>query len=262
MKKNEHIWGQHTLIINRIKKMKIADLTLFLQLLKKDLKISYTYFNDNNKKEAENLDWKRWPLKAELTNIQISPALPDRPLLVKSESILNLPKGFVTKVYMRFPLSLKIATIYKNKAEDLIEIPTVKLSNTWFGTFKEGEKCFSISSGIRTEIEPDTTRPFMAICPITLKNRADEPLEIDRICIRSDYLSLFKAGSQLWTDEVTITYKGKNEISQTHFSGKQPPKTGKCIKITQPRTTLKKSIYASSFSTIKDLAGAGLFSSR
>lgn len=264
---NKNIWGQFPLEVNKLMKIKIADLTLYLMLLKKDIKIAYVYTNDKTssyiiKKTNEPLDWKRWPLKGELTNIKISPALPDRPLLVKSESALNLPVNFESLVYIRFPVSIKITTIYKNKSEDLIELPTVKLSNTWFGSFKEGEVCYSLSSGIRTEIEPDSKRPFMAICPFTLKNKADEHLEIDRICLRSDYLSLFQDETQLWTDELAITYKGKHEISQVLFSGKKPVSAGKCIMVTEPRTVLKKSLNASSFSTIKDLAGAGLFSAK
>ena len=124
-------WGQHTLLINRIKKTKIADLSLYLILLKNDLKIAYTYASNitkgnSLKKAEENLDWNRWPIKENISSVQISPALPDRPLLVKPESTLNLPKNFETKVYARFPVSIKISVVYGNKTDDLTEVPSVK----------------------------------------------------------------------------------------------------------------------------------------
>ena len=263
----KNIWSQHDLTAYEIKKIKIGDLTLFFHLLKDEIKIAHLYSEDDKNISSKNdsqqdLEWKRWPINREVITIQIDPALPDRPLLVKPESTFYLSGHFESNVYIRFPVSLKISLVHEKEMVELMNILPVKLSNTWFGTFKEGEICYSISSGFRTEITPDIKRPFMTICRLKLKNDADEDLTIDKICLRSDHLSLFTHESQLWTDEVTIIYTHKNQESEVVHSGKAPAHLKEATLTAKPGIIEEKSFYARSFSTIKDLAGAGLFSGK
>ena len=85
---------------------------------------------------------------------------------------------------------------------------------------------------------------------------------MDKICLRTDYISLYIHQKQIWTDEITINYSGKNEVSQVIFGGRQIPGLDGAKILTKPKEVLRKSLYASSFSTIKDLYGSGLFASK
>ncbi|KAA3620047.1 MAG: DUF432 domain-containing protein [Calditrichaeota bacterium] len=265
-RQKELYWDRYQLKLNEIRKIEIADLKLYFQLLKNEIKVGSTYSKGNkvhdNISLPENLEWRRWPLRKEISTIQLDPVLPDRPILVSPESSFSLLENFESRHYVRFPVSVKIAMVYDKKTVDLFEIPTIKLSNTWFGTFNEGEACYGISSGIRTEIEPDTTRPYMAICPLLLKNKTEESLFVGKICVRSDYLSLFLHESQLWTNEMGISYVGKNEISQVQVSARGPANAPGATLITKARSAVKKTLSARSFVSIKDFYGAGLFTSR
>ncbi|KAA3617701.1 MAG: DUF432 domain-containing protein [Calditrichaeota bacterium] len=261
-KQNQPIWDKYPLSGIKIKKITIADLVLYIQLLKNEIKIAAYYTTDKKNPDnniEENLDWKRWPISKEITAVQIDPVFPDLSILVKPESSFNLAINSESNVFVRFPISIKISAISEKETYQLMEIPSVKLSNTWFGTFTEGEKCYSISSGFRTEIETDDSRQFMVICPIKLKNKSKEDLLVDKICLRTEYISLFMDQTQLWTDDISITYFGKNEISLVNFTSKKPHILPEASLLTKPRSVTKKSISARSFSSIKDLAGPNVF---
>ncbi|KAA3616600.1 MAG: DUF432 domain-containing protein [Calditrichaeota bacterium] len=263
-KHDEKLWGQHTIPYHKIQKFKLADLNLSLYLSEDEIKLAHHYSSSGaqattRQDSGENVIWKRWPVSGEVSHIQFDPVLPDRPLLVKPESSLYLWVNFKSKFFVRIPIALKISMIIGNKSTELLDIPIIKLSNTWFGTFQKGEVCYSISSGFGADIEPDKSRPFLAICPLRLKNDSRESLLVDKICMRSEHFSLFQSDSQLWTDELTIIYKGKNETSQISVSGKPPKRISGATLVSKPQKILKKSLYAPSFSSQKDLAGPKVF---
>jgi len=265
--KNKTSWGIIPIESGKIKEINIADLDIFVHLLKHEIKIAYVYSDGKSINRLknhlnDNLEWKRWPINKGLSALRFDPVPPDRPILVKPESTLNLTESSESRIFCRIPLSIKISTSAANKTFELFQIPSVKLSNTWFGTFREGEICYSISSGIRTEIEPDDKRPYLAICPIKLKNMTKEHFLVEKMCLRSDFMTLFLHKNQIWTDEIMLTYEGKNEISQISFSGKPAGQLSGTTLIAKPRQMIKKSIYVRSFSTIKDLYESGLFASK
>jgi len=261
---NSSIWGDIPLKPGEIKTIRMADLSAFIHLLNNEIKIAFIYSNNDMTDTAnlDHLDWQRWPQDKKILKIKVHPVLPDRPVLIKPESLLYLPEYSETRIFCRLPLFIRISLVFNTKTDDLIDIPTIKLSKTWFGTFKEGEICYSITSGTRTEIETDPQRPFLAICPLKLRNKTKEQFPTDKICLRTDYLSLFIHNEQIWTDETSISYTGKNEISQVNFSGRQPNGLDGAKILTRPKEVLKKSLYTSSFSTIKDLHGSGLFAGK
>lgn len=261
------LWGKLNPDQNEIQKFTLGQVTIFIQWKEYEIGIAHIYpgpktKNLSQKNIPENLEWQRWPLISKSSKLQISPALPDRPLLVKPETSLNLIGNSEIKIFFRFPVSIKISILSNSRTEELIQIPSIKLSNTWFGNFREGQICYSVISGVRSEIETDNNRLYMAICPLLLRNKSIDSFKVDKICLRSDHISLFLHQNQIWTDDISISYSGKNETNQVHFSGKQPSDLSGAKQIAKPRDVVKKSLYASSFSTIRDLYGSGLFASK
>lgn len=257
------IWGEHEIPLKKIKNWSIGDLNLWCKRTKDEIQIAYSKISGDNIKETEinepeeNISWSRWALKKEHPTIQLVPLLPDRPVVVKPESPFKLNKGIHARVYIRVPIWIKI-NLTTRESVTLFEVPTVVLSNTWFGTFFEGELCYWISSGIRREIEADPTRPYLAICPIQLMNKSDNDLVVEKICLRVSNLSLFFDKKQLWADETKVTYKGEQSTSQIVFTGK-PSAEAKAVElISSPRNPVKKSIVAHTFASLKDLPGIGI----
>jgi hypothetical protein len=204
------------------------------------------------------LDWHRWASKDKDIRIQLMPQFPDRAVVVKPESSFKILKATSIKVYVRIPIWVKIEYL-ANPKKILMQIPSTILSNTWFGDFLQGEVCYWISSGVRLEIEEDPSRPYLAICPLKLINKSDDDLLIEKICLRVAYFSLYINKSQLWSDEMRLCYNGKDEISEIMVDKKVPPEAKTGALLASPQLSIKKSISAMTFSTLKDLPGLGIF---
>ena len=255
------IWGEHEIPLNKTKNWSIGDVQLWCKRTKDEIQIAYFTINDKNETErkepAENISWSRWALKKEHPTIKFTPMFPDRPVVVKPESPFKLNKGVNARIYIRVPIWVKI-TQSTRESITLFEFPTIVLSNTWFGTFAEGELCYWISSGVRREIEPDPTRPYLAICAIQLMNKSDNDLIVEKICLRVSNLSLFYDKKQLWADETKVTYKGEQATSQIEFTGKPPTEAKSVELISPPRNPVKKNLVAQTFASLKDLPGIGI----
>lgn len=257
MKNNQvAVWKDYSLSFDRTENIKIADLNIFVKYSKLELGIAH--FFSNAPVSKDDLIWHRWPLESETAALRISPCLPDRSILVRPESTIILPKKSHRTVFVRFPISAKLILVSKKTQVDLIELPTVILSKTWFGDYKEGELCYSITSGTRSETKPDPQRTYMAICPLKLKNTGEDSFSVDKICLRTEYFSLYADENQLWTDEMEIIYEGQNETSAIKLRGKAPYAAKNAKIVAHPRSTLQKALSFRTFSSIKDLYAAGI----
>lgn len=206
---------------------------------------------DSNPEEEPT--WMRWPLNAEYESVALTPLFPDRPVVVETETPICLTPGSETRIYARCPLWVRLDLIGKTQLA-IEELPTVVLSNTWFGAFTDGVLGYWVSSRTRTQIEPDPSRPWMAICPVHIRNRSDVELKIERICLRVDHLSLFAKDGQLWADETQVAYRGLDKVSRIENTGKRPTEADGAKLASAPRAPLDDSITARTFSSLKALS--------
>ena len=261
-KATKSIWGEHDISLRKIYDWAIGDVNLWCKRTSQEIQIAHKRLpvsQDGTKIEQlpEDTSWSRFALKKEHPSIRISPLFPDRPVVVKPETLFKLNQGIQARIYVRVPIWLKIELTTRDPIT-LLEIPAVVLSNTWFGTFLEGELCYWISSSARREIEPDPKRNFLAICPIQMANKSEIDLSIEKLCLRVANLSLFFDGKQLWSDETKVTYKGEEASSQIEFSGKPPIEASAAEIIAPPRSPAKRGLVAQTFSSLKDLPGIGI----
>jgi hypothetical protein len=254
------IWGDHEVSQEQLLKLKIGPLIIWAFREKQELRIAWEQISDDANSIGTELpepdSWQRWAFKQKNPRIEIKPVFPDRPVLVKPENPFRVAEDASVRVYVRIPVWVRINLLGKPKTK-LIDIPVVTLSNTWFGGFQEGDLCYWLSSGARLTIEPDPNRPYMVICPLQLIDRSPIDLNVEKICLRVQNLSLFIDKEQLWADETKITYRGKSEISEVQVSGNAPKEAKTARLINEPQITQKKSFSAKTFSTIKELPGFG-----
>jgi hypothetical protein len=262
VQKLKQVWGEYEIPLNKMISWSIGDLKIWCVQEENELKIAYKHMDPEKRKSVSkvpnDIKWNRWALSETDTKIRITPVMPDRPVVVEPENHFRLIVGMTAKIYIRVPIWVKLQAIGKKKI-DLIDIPSIILSNTWFGSFFEGELCYWISSGARREIEPSLDRPYMAITPVQLINKSEEEFLVEKLCIRVPNLSLFYSDSQLWTDEMKLFYRGKHYVSEIEVGVRSPGEAGKTELISAPRKALKKTIAAQSFASLKDLPGLGFF---
>ena len=244
-------WETRPLPGDEPRESRIGELTMWERFDGRDFWLARDHKEERGTEDEP--DWMRWPLNAEYDSVILTPLFPDRPVVVETEIPICLTPGGQTKIYARCPLWARLELNGKTRMA-VEEMPTVILSNTWFGAFTDGVLGYWVSSRTRTQIEPDPARPWMAICPVHIRNLSDVELKIERICLRVERLSLFAKEGQLWADETRVAYRGPDNVSRIENTGKRPPEAVGSKLVSPPRVTAKESIAARTFSSLKTLS--------
>ena len=256
------LWEPFEIAEDTLVVKKIGDLNLWCRLFENQILIAYSHQPadvgiDCLADIPPETAWSRWAMPIESAVLQLVPMFPDRPIVVKPEESFRLIQQIHTRINARVPIWIGIDLVQGDKISRLTDLPTVVLSKTWFGNFTDGEGCYWITSGLRAKIDPDPQRYYQAICPIEVVNNSKEELLIDKICLRVANLTLFFDGKQLWSDETNIVFEGKDEVSQVTTTGAPPPEALDTVRISEPRTPMKKGFTAQTFDTLKDLPWLG-----
>ena len=152
-------------------------------------------------------------------SLVIAPALPVKPLVFKGSGLNVLPGQKIT-MFLKIPLTFQIY-FSKIQPENLLrEITYKRLSNTWFGDPENGEPAYTLGSEYFLDFNDIKIAGFEAICPITVKNRATENLNVQRLIVRDELLTIYKNNDKMVTSLVEILFKGKDTVSSVdyHFS--------------------------------------------
>jgi hypothetical protein len=258
------LWQEKAIVPETIINWHFGPLIIWCKSISDEIRIAYNRIEKSNKRKKveppDETEWSRFTVKQSFEKIHLLPVFPDRPVVLQTESPFKLTKGASTKIYIRVPLWIKVGLI-GTATVSLMEIPSIILSNTWFGDFFEGQLCYWISTAARRILKKDKKQPYLAICPIELINRADKDLSVEKICLRVSGLSLFFDGEYLWADETKVVYKGGEKGSQITSSGKVPSESDSAELLSSPRQPAKKSFAAKTFSSFKDLPGLGIITS-
>ncbi len=182
----------------------------------------------------------------------IAPALPIKPMVFKGTGLNVLPGQKIT-MFLKIPLTFQI---YFSKAQPenlLREITYKRLSNTWFGDPETGEPAFTLGSEYFLDFEDIEITDFEAICPISVKNSAAENLNVQRLIIRDEFLTLYKNEGKIVTSNVQIEFKGKDIISSVDYQYNRIFNGEKQEILAKPRNSSGKSALKLNFHFIKNI---------
>ncbi|NGP77974.1 DUF432 domain-containing protein [Balneolaceae bacterium YR4-1] len=249
-------WGEFTLSSGeKADFFRLGDLRLWLKYKDEEIWIGHQYAGHADSKEAldsppEDLEWARWAPKEPGNTIKLMPVFPDLPLVVNSEYPLRVNPGASIQIFTRIPVWLRIS-IGKNDTV-LTELPSIKLSRTWFGTPIEGELCFWAITKARRSLSNVERKPHMVSCPIQITNKTEEDLNFDKFCFRVERLKLFVYNEELWSDETRIVYQGEEQYSDINMSGRLPKGMENAKLISPPRKPEHRSLATRTFKMIFD----------
>lgn len=162
--------------------------------------------------------------------------------------------GASARIYVRVPLVVSV-NIADSEDTHLTEVPSVVLSNTWWGRVVDGELAYWLPTTARRHIGPEHFPPYLAVCPVLIQNRATESLEVEKVAIRGTHLSLFSTGSQLWGDQTTVVYRADEEGSEVDMTGAAPEQAAGATLISPAREPLSRGLRARTFARIKSISG-------
>ncbi len=202
--------------------------------------------------------WTRWAVSPK-AEVHLIPAVPDRLAVVSHETPYNLPPRGNARVFVRIPLNVQVV-VREAKEPDVVvaDVPSLVLSDTWWGKFTEGELAYWISTAARAEITPDLFLRHLAMCPFRLTNESKEPLPIRRFAVRVTHLTLFMSDAHIWTDEVRVRYEGTDEGSEIEFTGHPPEESPSGRELAPPRSSSPKGLRALTFDKLITLTSLGV----
>lgn len=193
--------------------------------------------------------WSRWALPAGAPpGIHLSPGLPDRLLVVKPQTAFHLAPGATARIYVRVPVRVAVH-LGSATGPVLVEFPTVRLSDTWWGDMEDGALGYWLSTHARRLWSAELEEPHMAVCTMRLSNRSGDALAVEKIALRVAHLSLFSRGNALWCDEVGVTYAGGDE-SDVEMSGAPPEEALGAELLVAPRIPVERGFSARTFARI------------
>ncbi len=247
-------WPKITLTEGEVQRHRFGPLTIFLKKLLNEIWVASSR-DEKRKGEPEALpekpEWVRMALPGEFSEYRFTPVLPDKPVVINTEHSYRFMSTTRTKVYSRIPVFARITPASR---EDLIiaEIPTVVLSETWFGTFTEGELSYALSSTARRILTEDLMEPHLVVCPMVIWNDSTDELKFEKLCLRVDRLSIFSKENAFWSDETLITYNGKDSDTDMEMARMIPAEAAGGALVSKPRSPVKKSMGLRTFKLLKD----------
>jgi hypothetical protein len=186
----------------------------------------------------KNPSFKRYVFNHTDSEINLTPMVADRPQVSRAETPFYLPPNEHINIYVSSPVWVRIEV--GNRHIILEELPSVRLSDTWYGpNTREGELCYSSPTFCRTNLNELSLRAHRVTSPVVIHNHSKQSLLLDQFSIPLPYLSVYAdVHGRLWTEEIVV----KAEANHRHVvkQGKGPPQLATGAKLLcPPRLHLK-----------------------
>lgn len=180
----------------------------------------------------------------------LKPRLLERPVVVKNLQPVHLPPDEHMTFYISSPVC--VAVELSKPVMLAKEIPTLRLSDTWFGpSTREGELCYATRTHARSRLQDLPRRPHRAVTPVTVYNQSNEILTIDKLSIPVPYLAVYgTAEGMLWTDAVSLRHTTGSALSVLDVDKDVPAGVGKVTRLAEPRTALQRGSLVRAFTSM------------
>lgn len=179
----------------------------------------------------DHAEWHRWAAAAGQNRLHLSPVLPDRPLVIRPQAPLYIPPGVKLRIYVRVPIWLRVTA----GDAKLTEIPSVHLSNTWFGAPDAGELAWALKTDALHAPEDVPAKDHEALCRVDVNHKGSDQLELNRLFLRAAHLRVYQAGERLWTNGVKAVYEGGEKVGSVDYLKSAPSQAVGAVKLSDER---------------------------
>jgi hypothetical protein len=262
-------WGRHTLTAAETLGLRLGSRDLWLRCQAGEVQIANedrgagsgdlaTWGSGSAPAEPpEDSAWSRWAPPAPASEITVRPVLPDRAVVMRPEAAFRLLPGSEARVFVRVPVWIRVELVLAGTSHGLLTVPSVVMSDTWWGDLAAGELAYWLPTTARRAMQPGLFAPYLAVCPLHMRNETQGELLVDKVALRVAYLSLFQARDGIWADEARVLYLGHEEGSQIEMTGQPPSEAGPADLVASPTARAQKGLRARTFDRIRALQPFG-----
>ncbi|WP_290651327.1 hypothetical protein [Aquisalimonas sp.] len=200
--------------------------------------------------EPEDRREQRFVLAGDSPALHIAVRLPDRGIVSRPLTPLNVPAGEAVRLYLSYPLWVSVSA--GDPLRQLLEFPSMRLSDTWFGeNTREGVVCYATRSRCRLNLADHPHLPYRAITPLVIRNQGLDTLLLDRVRLPVSTLSLYRdRDGRFWSQAVTLTRQADGGLADLALGHSAPEEAVGARKVAEPREAPQKNTLVRAFSAL------------
>ncbi|MFN3201498.1 MAG: hypothetical protein ACE366_24055 [Bradymonadia bacterium] len=188
----------------------------------------------------------------DIDEVQITPMLADRPVVVRPDEPLWVPPEGKAIIYVTTPMwcGVHIGGV------QIMELPTYRPSDTWFGpNFREGVLCYAGRTAARMRVEALLGLRYRVATEVIIHNRHSDGLTVERLSLPTDHLAMYRDAGGLWTESVQAEWAGGTEPLPVRIIPGAPPTITDGVKIGERRLPVTDPLIFRMFSRLRRSGG-------
>lgn len=199
----------------------------------------------------EDLPWQRWDRGPDDVKLQFRPVFPDRPVIIRPRSPLNLSPRAKALFFVGIPAFIELSAHSEGQYERLAAWPSDPPSNTWHGSPIAGKLCYSVKTRARRQFTPQDWQELSIISTIEIANSGSHIMPFERLFLETGHLAVFEHLGRLWANHARIRTGEKDDtLSGMVFGGKPFGDAAAGVELTVPRLgRVRRSMLTQAFST-------------
>ncbi len=242
------LWSEaQSFEVGQVYKFEVGALQMYISFLEKEWQFRHSYATENetDKEKKLNLSTLKNLPRADLelsryihaqgeNSLKFKPRMANRSIVAKPYQPIFLPPDQTVTIYISTPLWL---AIYSNNDKLLTEIPSYKLSDTWFGPKPHiGELCYSSRFSGRVDLDSLPRRVSRVITPVRIRNESHDSLKLEKVSIPSEYLEVYlNADNELWTPALSLLRATDKNTTKISIDKVMHPEIQGALKVAEPR---------------------------
>jgi len=263
MDQRRHVWDEFQLSVGECRHWQIGPLGLWVRRTVAEWQVAHEYGSGDALVVAaaeppppDGIEWVRWATGEAVPPLRLVPVTPDRPVVVRPEQAFRILPGDGARIYISLPVWVRVELAREGGARTLIDLPTVELSNTWFGSLFEGELCYWLTTTARRTVDARPARPHIAAATMTIQNRSSEELPLEKVALHTANLAVYEDARGLWTSAVTVTSPSPEAPQEILVSDGMPDGATNAVRLSPPREVARGGVFARTVGLLSWLPGA------
>lgn len=247
-------WESFRLEVDRPFHVRLGELEIYMDRRRGEIRLATRYPGEDDPAEDEDR-WGRWAPADDWTgHLSVRPVFPDRPIIVKPEVEFRLLTGATARIFVRVPMWARVETV-EDDPDTLLTVATSVLSDTWWGSFTDGEMGYFLGTRARREMREDEFLEHICVCPVHLVNTSDADLLVTHIALRPLYLGVYRDGRRLWSNTTRVRYRGEDQESALEVEAGPPAEAGSPTLVTPAQQTMARGFTARTFARLRSSLG-------
>lgn len=182
---------------------------------------------------------ERYAFRETGRGLRLVPRVADRSVVVRPDIPLYIPAGESAEVFVSTSVWVEIHALDEAGVcgKVLTALPAYRPSDSWFGpNTREGDLCYASRSLARLQLEDVVQRPHRILSPVTIWNRGEDHLLIERLNVPLPMLAVHASDrGQLWTQPVVIERGKAGGYGTLKLDEIRLPEELKLEKLSEPR---------------------------